>query len=594
MPGTTPSSGWPSSFGTVPRPVPTFDVSPSIFRSSSFENVTWLLWNFDGWPANSCIREPSGAITYRIARSIFDGSMYRSKQSSGSLKWLSASLIGYGSVFSGIRRSSQDLVSLGNCTPDRRSCAVAPIPTQPDVEELSRLDRRRRDRHRPRRVPRPAGPARRQAGHRPLLPRARARPTGDRGVQLPARGRRRHDAAARLRVRELGAGLRRLRAAVPDLDDAAPASRGSRRPRSCSATCSTRSTRRAGRGRRPAGSCSARSSGPRALGYTVKCGVGARVLPVPRLATRRPRRRATRTSRRTRSSIEDYHILQTTRDEYLIREIRNGMDGAGIPVEFSKGEAGKGQHEINLVLRRRARDGRPPRRSTRTAPRRSPGSARPLAHVHGEVLDGRGRLVVPHPLEPVGRRRRETALMWDADGARPPLRRRSAAGSAGCSRCARELAWMFAPTVNSYKRYQPESWAPTALAWGLDNRTCGFRVVGHGATGYRVEIAHPRRRLQPLPRVRGHDRRRPARHRARASTAADALRRQRVRSARRRRACPHSIVDAIDALERSDAAVDGVRRRRARPPAEHRAAGVGSRSTGVVTDWERRRSFEQF
>jgi glutamine synthetase len=46
--------------------------------------------------------------------------------------------------------------------------------------------------------------------------------------------------------------------------------------------------------------------------------------------------------------IEDYHILQTTRDEYLIRQIRNGMDGAGVPVEFSKGEAGRGQHEINL------------------------------------------------------------------------------------------------------------------------------------------------------------------------------------------------------------------------------------------------------
>src|SRR5207237_2351943 len=46
--------------------------------------------------------------------------------------------------------------------------------------------------------------------------------------------------------------------------------------------------------------------------------------------------------------IEDYHILQTTRDEYLIREIRNGLQAAGVPVEFSKGEAGRGQHEINL------------------------------------------------------------------------------------------------------------------------------------------------------------------------------------------------------------------------------------------------------
>src|SRR4029077_19832071 len=48
--------------------------------------------------------------------------------------------------------------------------------------------------------------------------------------------------------------------------------------------------------------------------------------------------------------VEDYHILQTTRDEYVIRAIRNGIDGAGVPVEFSKGEAGRGQHEINLVF----------------------------------------------------------------------------------------------------------------------------------------------------------------------------------------------------------------------------------------------------
>lgn len=53
-----------------------------------------------------------------------------------------------------------------------------------------------------------------------------------------------------------------------------------------------------------------------------------------------------------------------------------------------------------------------------------------------------------------------------------------------------EFAWMFAPYVNSYKRYQPESWAPTALAWGKDNRTCGYRVVGHGSA-YRMESRIP-------------------------------------------------------------------------------------------------------
>ena len=99
--------------------------------------------------------------------------------------------------------------------------------------------------------------------------------------------------------------------------------------------------------------------------------------------------------------IEDYHILQTTRDEYLIRPIRNGMDGAGVPVEFSKGEAGRGQHEINLVyadpveMADRHVDLQERRQGDR-------GAARPVDHVHGEVLDRRGRLVVPRALEPVG------------------------------------------------------------------------------------------------------------------------------------------------------------------------------------------------
>ena len=103
--------------------------------------------------------------------------------------------------------------------------------------------------------------------------------------------------------------------------------------------------------------------------------------------------------------VEDYHILQTTRDEYLIRDIRNGMDGAGVPVEFSKGEAGKGQHEINLeyadavtMADRHA--------IYKNGAKEIACAARPRDHVHGEVLDGRRRLVVPRALERVGRRRR--------------------------------------------------------------------------------------------------------------------------------------------------------------------------------------------
>ena len=80
------------------------------------------------------------------------------------------------------------------------------------------------------------------------------------------------------------------------------------------------------------------------------------------------------------------------------------MDGAGVPVEFSKGEAGKGQHEINLVYAD-AVEMADRHVIYKNGAKEIAGSARPLAHVHGEVLDGRGRLVVPRALEPVGRRR---------------------------------------------------------------------------------------------------------------------------------------------------------------------------------------------
>jgi glutamine synthetase len=112
--------------------------------------------------------------------------------------------------------------------------------------------------------------------------------------------------------------------------------------------------------------------------------------------------------------IEDYHVLQTTRDEYLIRAIRNGVDKRGIPVEFSKGEAGRGQHEINLVYAIRSR-WPTATSSTRTRRRRSPSQhgrfvtfmakySKPKrsvrrAHIHSSVWNGR----------------RRQALLWEAD-----------------------------------------------------------------------------------------------------------------------------------------------------------------------------------
>jgi glutamine synthetase len=79
--------------------------------------------------------------------------------------------------------------------------------------------------------------------------------------------------------------------------------------------------------------------------------------------------------------------------------------------------------------------------------------------------------------------------MWDASEAHN-LSRVFRHWLGGLLHASRELSLLFAPNVNSYKRFQPDSWAPTAVAWGLDNRTCGLRLVGHGE-GYRVESRIP-------------------------------------------------------------------------------------------------------
>ena len=107
-------------------------------------------------------------------------------------------------------------------------------------------------------------------------------------------------------------------------------------------------------------------------------------------------------------TIEDYQLLQTSREEYVLRRIRNEMVRAGIPIESSKGEAGRGQHRGQRHVRRGARDGRPPSRlQERREGDRRPGG--PGRDVHGEVVDGRGRIVVPPPHQPVGRGHRPPA-----------------------------------------------------------------------------------------------------------------------------------------------------------------------------------------
>lgn len=185
--------------------------------------------------------------------------------------------------------------------------------------------------------------------------------------------------------------------------------------------------------------------------------------------------------------IEDYHIFQTTRDEYLIRQIRLGLQAAGVPVEFSKGEAGKGQHEINLVYAT----------ATEMADRNTiyKNAAKEIADQNGRSLT----FMAKYDMDEVGSSCHIHSSLWDRKGKKSlmwdPKQPHNMSTTfrhwlGGLVHASRELALLFAPTVNSYKRFQPDSWAPTAVAWGLDNRTCGLRLVGHGQ-GYRVESRIP-------------------------------------------------------------------------------------------------------
>jgi glutamine synthetase len=169
--------------------------------------------------------------------------------------------------------------------------------------------------------------------------------------------------------------------------------------------------------------------------------------------------------------ILDYHILASGYDEEFMREIRNSMAVAGMRVESSKGEAWPGQHEINF----RYAD------ALKTADDHViyKTGVKALAYQRGVAVT----FMAKPDHKGVGSSCHIHSSLWQ-DGVA------AFAGEsdtfkhylAGQIACASELAIFYAPTINSYKRFAAGSWAPTTLAWGYDNRTCGFRIVGHGSS----------------------------------------------------------------------------------------------------------------
>ena len=192
--------------------------------------------------------------------------------------------------------------------------------------------------------------------------------------------------------------------------------------------------------------------------------------------------------------MEDYQIVQTTRDEYVLGEIRRGLEAAGIPVEFSKGEAGRGQHELNLAYAR-AVDMADRNVVYKTA-------AKEIAAALGRSVT----FMAKYDFAETGSSCHVHSSLWHlSEGAirgsafdaghshgtdAPELTAHFRMYLAGQLAAARDFSILWGPTVNSYKRFQPGSWAPTAVAWGVDNRTLGYRIVGHGSST-RVECRIP-------------------------------------------------------------------------------------------------------
>ncbi|MEU7933176.1 glutamine synthetase family protein [Micromonospora echinofusca] len=186
----------------------------------------------------------------------------------------------------------------------------------------------------------------------------------------------------------------------------------------------------------------------------------------------------------------DYSLLGTARVEPLLRRIRREMAGAGLTPESAKGECNLGQHEIafrydeavacadhHVIYKNGAKEIAAQEGMSITfmaKPNEREGNS---CHIHFSLRDADGR----------------SAMLGDGPAHLSTTGQRVLAGLLATMR---EFSLLFAPNINSYKRYQPGSFAPTALRWGTDNRTCALRLVGHGQ-GMRVENRVPGADVNP-------------------------------------------------------------------------------------------------
>jgi glutamine synthetase len=186
--------------------------------------------------------------------------------------------------------------------------------------------------------------------------------------------------------------------------------------------------------------------------------------------------------------IEDYHILQTTKEEPIMQALRRHMDALGLGVESSKGEWGPGQEELNLthqepvlmadhhvILKHGIKEvAALMGKSITFMAKWNTALAGSSFHLHSSLWDNRTG-------EPAG---------YDKNGP-AHMSQRLQQWAAGQLACGRDFSVFYAPYVNSYRRYMAGTFAPTRLVAGVDNRTTGLRLIGHSPKAIRVENRCP-------------------------------------------------------------------------------------------------------
>jgi glutamine synthetase len=194
----------------------------------------------------------------------------------------------------------------------------------------------------------------------------------------------------------------------------------------------------------------------------------------------------------------DYSLLQTARIEPLLRRLRNDMAGAGLVPESAKGECNLGQHEIafrfaesltasdnHVIYKNGAKEIAAQEGMSITfmaKPNQREGNS---CHIHFSLR---------------GVEDDKPVAYGDGPAHMSPV---MASAVAGLLATMRDFTLLYAPNVNSYKRYQVGSFAPTAVRWGTDNRTCSLRLVGHGPASMRIENRVPGADVNPYLAIAG-------------------------------------------------------------------------------------------